>query len=71
MNLAMLPVPSEQVVGRAMAEQPRFRGAFAYQKDVLALPVKDLDAASQWYREHFGMTEVERFMNPCSSVTLG
>ena len=42
-----------------MSSKPGFMKAFPYQKDVLALPVSDLDAASQWYCAHFGMVEVE------------
>ena len=53
-----------------MTDEPRFRGAFAYQKDVLALPVTDLNAASEWYSEHFGMTEVERRDQPVPTVIL-
>jgi hypothetical protein len=30
-----------------VSESPLFKGAFPYQQDVLALPVVDLDAASQ------------------------
>jgi catechol 2,3-dioxygenase-like lactoylglutathione lyase family enzyme len=36
----------------------------------LALPVTDLDAASKWYGEHFGMTEVERLDQPVPTVIL-
>ena len=53
-----------------MADEPRFKKAFPYQKDVLALPVTDLDAASKWYGEHFGMTEVERLDQPVPTVIL-
>ena len=53
-----------------MADEPRFKKAFPYQKDVLALPVMDLDAASKWYSEHFGMTEVERLDEPVPTVIL-
>jgi len=53
-----------------MGDEPRFKKAFPYQKDVLALPVADLDAASTWYREHFGMTEVERLDQPAPAVIL-
>src|SRR6185369_5426634 len=53
-----------------MANEPRFKKAFPYQKDVLALPVKDLDDASRWYSEHFGMTEVERLDQPVPTVIL-
>ncbi len=47
-----------------------FKKAFPYQKDVLALPVTDLDAASQWYCAHFGMVEVERLQQPVPTVIL-
>ncbi len=53
-----------------MADQPEFKAAFPYQKDVLALPVTDLDAASTWYAEHFGMVEVERREEPVPAVLL-
>ena len=47
-----------------MASEARFKQAHPFQNDVLALPVTDLDAASQWYSEHFGMVEVERIDQP-------
>jgi catechol 2,3-dioxygenase-like lactoylglutathione lyase family enzyme len=53
-----------------MADEPRFRKAFPYQDDILSLPVADLDTASQWYSEHFGMTEVERLDKPVPTVIL-
>jgi catechol 2,3-dioxygenase-like lactoylglutathione lyase family enzyme len=53
-----------------MADEPRFRNAFPYQNDILALPVADLDAASEWYCQHFGMTEVERLGKPVPTVIL-
>ena len=53
-----------------MSESPRFRAAFAYQNDVLALPVADIDAASHWYSENFGMAEVERRQEPSPTVIL-
>ena len=53
-----------------MPSETQFRKAFPYQKDVLALPVKDLDAASQWYCAHFGMVEVERRQQPIPTVVL-
>ncbi|HUF72277.1 MAG TPA: VOC family protein [Gammaproteobacteria bacterium] len=53
-----------------MTSMPRFKAAVPYQNDVLALPVTDLDAASQWYSEHFGMLEVERFNDPVPTVIL-
>ena len=53
-----------------MSSEPQFKGAFPYQKDVLALPVTDLEAASRWYCKHFGMNEVERFLQPVPTVIL-
>ena len=53
-----------------MTDGPKFKQAFPYQKDVLALPVKDVDAASAWYCEHFGMNEVERISKPVATVVL-
>ena len=43
-----------------MNTEPLFKAARPYQDDVLALPVEDLDQASQWYANALGLTEVER-----------
>lgn len=53
-----------------MSNEPRFEKAFPFQNDVLALPVTDLDTASAWYSEHFGMAEVDRFAEPVPAVIL-
>eukprot|EP00039_Didymoeca_costata_P024131 m.9373 g.9373 ORF g.9373 m.9373 type:complete len:133 (+) comp4056_c0_seq1:106-504(+) len=53
-----------------MSNQPTFVKASPYQKDVLALPVTDINAASKWYSNHFGMKEVERTENPIPTVIL-
>ena len=53
-----------------MAEAPEFKAAFPYQQDVLALPVTDIDTASEWYSEHFGMAEIERSDSPVPTVIL-
>ena len=53
-----------------MAESKMFKAAFPYQQDVLALPVVDIDAASDWYSQHFGMVEVERHNDPVPTVVL-
>jgi catechol 2,3-dioxygenase-like lactoylglutathione lyase family enzyme len=58
---------SEEV---AVPETALFKGAFPCQKDVLALPVVDLDAASQWYSKTFGLEEVERRTHPHPTVIL-
>ena len=50
--------------------EPAFQSAAPYKDDVLALPVTDLDAASDWYSKHFGMTEVERRDVPNPTVIL-
>jgi catechol 2,3-dioxygenase-like lactoylglutathione lyase family enzyme len=57
--------------GVPMPDAALFKAAFPYQKDVLALPVTDLDAASQWYAKAFGLTEVERRDHPYRTVILG
>jgi catechol 2,3-dioxygenase-like lactoylglutathione lyase family enzyme len=53
-----------------MPGEARFTAAYPFQKDVLALPVRDLDAAARWYSEHFGMAEVERHDDPVPCVIL-
>ena len=53
-----------------MSNQPKFKAAFPYQTDVLALPVKDIDDASAWYSKCFGMREVERRDQPVPTVIL-
>lgn len=47
-----------------------FQSASPFKEDVLALPVTDLDAASDWYCKHFGMTEIERRDEPQRAVIL-
>ena len=53
-----------------MSNEPRFKEAYPFQKDVLALPVTDLDATSEWYSTHFSMVEVERTVQPVPKVIL-
>jgi catechol 2,3-dioxygenase-like lactoylglutathione lyase family enzyme len=53
-----------------MSSKSKFSAAYPYQKDVLALPVTDIEAASEWYSKHFGMTEVERTSSPIPRVIL-
>ncbi len=53
-----------------MSSKPRFGAAYPYQKNVLALPVTDLDATAAWYSKHFAMTEVERTDQPVPTVIL-
>jgi catechol 2,3-dioxygenase-like lactoylglutathione lyase family enzyme len=53
-----------------MANEPRFDAAYPFQDDVMALPVTDLDATSNWYSKHFGMSEVERTDQPVPTVIL-
>jgi catechol 2,3-dioxygenase-like lactoylglutathione lyase family enzyme len=53
-----------------MPDASLFKAAYPYQKDVLALPVDDLDAAARWYAKAFGLTEVERRADPHPTVIL-
>ena len=50
--------------------EPSFQSATPYKDDILALPVTDLDTASDWYCKHFGMTEIERRDVPNPAVIL-
>ena len=53
-----------------MNNDPLFEAAFPFQKDVLALPVTDLDQAARWYGQSFGLDEVERRESPVPTVIL-
>jgi catechol 2,3-dioxygenase-like lactoylglutathione lyase family enzyme len=53
-----------------VSDSPLFKGAFPYQQDVLALPVVDLDATSQWYAAAFGLQELERRDQPHPAIVL-
>ena len=53
-----------------MSDRPKFKRAFPFQHDVLALPVIDLDVASEWYSKAFGMTEIKRCDEPNPTVIL-
>jgi hypothetical protein len=44
--------------------------AYPYKKDVLSLPVTDINVAATWYATHFGMVEVERRVDPVAVVIL-
>ena len=47
-----------------------FEVAFPYADDILALPVEDIDRASVWYRDAFGLNEVDRRDQPVPTVIL-
>ena len=47
-----------------------FEAAFPFADDVLALPVKDIDSASEYYAKTFGLIEVERRDNPVPTVIM-
>ena len=53
-----------------MKQKTLFEKAWPYQDDVLALPVSDIDIASKWYCNFFGMTEIRRFNDPIPTVIL-
>ncbi len=50
--------------------EPLFISADAYQDDVLALPVADLESAASYYASSFGMSEVIRSDDPIPQVVL-
>jgi len=53
-----------------MTTEPLFKAARPYQDDVLALPVEDLDQASQWYANALGLTGLERRDDPVPTVIM-
>jgi hypothetical protein len=53
-----------------MPDRAAFKAAFPYDKDVLALPVTDLDSISEWYSRNFAMVEVQRHDQPVPTVIL-
>ena len=53
-----------------MEKTPAFKAAYPYQQDVLALPVSDINTASEWYSKHFDMVEVDRKETPVPTVLL-
>lgn len=53
-----------------MGSTSLFEAAFPYANDVLALPVEDIDKASTWYCNAFGLNEVKRLSEPVPAVIL-
>ena len=53
-----------------MTQKALFENVWAYQDDILALPVDNIDAASQWYCQSFGMNEIIRHDEPTPTVIL-
>ena len=47
-----------------------FEAAYPFQENVLALPVKDIDQAANWYGGKFGLVEVERRDDPLPTVIM-
>jgi catechol 2,3-dioxygenase-like lactoylglutathione lyase family enzyme len=66
----LFQIRKQRWTGIRMPAHAQFKAAFPYQKNVLALPVDDLDAAAQWYTRCFGMVEVERRGEPTPTVIL-
>ncbi len=54
----------------ALEKKPKFVKASAYSGDVVHLPVKSIDDASQWYASTFAMKEVKRSDTPVRNVVL-
>ena len=53
-----------------MTDRAKILTASPFQNDVLALPVSDLDQASDWYQKNFGFNEVERKDDPNPTVLM-
>jgi catechol 2,3-dioxygenase-like lactoylglutathione lyase family enzyme len=53
-----------------MGERAIFERAFPYGNDLLALPVSDLESATKWYAQCFGLVEVERTAQPNPTVIM-
>lgn len=53
-----------------MTERAKFKAAYPFQDDVLALPVANRDVAAAWYGEMFDMKEVDRTNLPFPQVTM-
>ena len=47
-----------------------YKAAYPYAEDVLALPVKDVDQAAEWYADKFGLEVVERRDEPAPAVVM-
>ena len=47
-----------------------YEAAYPFAKDVLALPVEDIDRAAAWYGPRFGLVEVERSAAPVPTVIM-
>ena len=47
-----------------------YEAAYPFAKDVLALPVEDIDQAAAWYGPRFGLAEVERITTPVPTVIM-
>ena len=53
-----------------MSEKKLFEAAYPYGVNVLALPVKDIDQAADWYIDKFGLKEMERRDTATPTVIL-
>lgn len=53
-----------------MSANSYFKAAYPFLEDVTTLPVKNLDEASAWYANAFGLTEVERSSDPIPQVIM-
>ena len=53
-----------------MASSKLYKAAFPFADDVLALPVEDIDRATEWYGARFGLVEVERRAAPIPTVIM-
>lgn len=54
----------------AVAVPKLYEAAYPFAKDVLALPVEDIDRAAAWYGPRFGLVEAERSAVPVPTVIM-
>jgi len=53
-----------------MSISAQFLFALPYANDLLALPVTDLEEASNWYSKHFGLIETSRSDQPTATIIM-
>ena len=54
----------------AVAAPKLYEAAYPFAKDVLALPVEDIERAVAWYGPRFGLVEVDRGAAPVPTVIM-
>ena len=58
------------MIDDAVAAPKLYEAAYPFAKDVLALPVEDIDRAAAWYGPRFGLVEAQRAAAPVPTVIM-